>query len=275
MTQDWRYWPDGLIQATRKAAGWLHLTISGWLALMAALVAMAATSVVLLAVSHDVLDKGDLARRDPSVLNAIVHLRSNWSVEASKIVTQVGSAGVLLALAVATGALLWWKGARLGVVVAPLLALALTASAVTVLKPLIHRARPPLPLHLVTEGEPSFPSGHSTDSTALFVTVGLLLAVVVFRRPLGRVLVVGVTGLAAVLVGLSRLVLGVHWPTDVLVGWCLGGLTALVVTTVVLALPATTPRPPEGAHRVAHARWRLEHLANIRRPATPPRPRTS
>ncbi|HEY5110382.1 MAG TPA: phosphatase PAP2 family protein [Acidimicrobiales bacterium] len=272
---DWRYWPDGLIKAMRKTAGWLHLTLVGWVALFAALLAIAAASVGLLAVSHDVLDRGGLARRDPSNLNAVVHLRSGWSVEASRIVTQFGSVGVLLALAAAAGVLLWWRGARLGVVLAPLVALGLAASVVTVLKPLVNRARPPLPLHLVTEGEPSFPSGHSTDSTALLLTIGLLVAVVVVRRPLARVVLVGASGLAAVLVGLSRLILGVHWPTDVLAGWTLGAVVGLLVTTVVLALPATTPGPPEGARRLAHAWWRLERVANVRRSRAHPDPRAS
>jgi len=275
MTRDWRYWPDDLIRTARKVARHLHLTLRGWMALCSAVVAMGATSIVLLAVSHDVLDKGDLAQRDPSVLNAFVRLRAGWSVEASRIVTQAGSVGVLLALAVSVGGLLWWKGARLGVVMAPLATLGVAASTVSVLKPLISRARPPLALRLVTESEPSFPSGHSTDSTALYLAVGLLLAVLVFRRPVTRVLVVALSGLVAMLVGVSRLILGVHWPTDVLVGWSLGGLIALVVTTLVLALPATGSRPPEGARRVALAWWRLERLANLRRPSTLPRPQSS
>jgi len=275
MTRDWRYWPDDLIRTARKVARHLHLTLRGWMALCSAVVAMGATSIVLLAVSHDVLDKGDLAQRDPSVLNAFVRLRAGWSVEASRIVTQAGSVGVLLALAVSVGGLLWWKGARLGVVMAPLATLGVAASTVSVLKPLISRARPPLALRLVTESEPSFPSGHSTDSTALYLAVGLLLAVLVFRRPVTRVLVVALSGLVAMLVGVSRLILGVHWPTDVLVGWSLGGLIALVVTTLVLALPATGSRPPEGARRVVLAWWRLERLANLRRPSTLPRPQSS
>jgi len=275
MTRDWRYWPDDLIRTARKVAGRLQLTLRGWLALCTALVAMAATSIFLLAVSHDVLDKGELAQRDPSVLSGIVRLRSGWTVEASRIVTQAGSVGVLLVLAVSAGGLLWWKGARLGVVMAPLVTLGVAASAVTALKPLVNRARPPLALHLVTEGEPSFPSGHSTDSTALYLAVGLLLAVIVFRRPVARVLVVALCGLVAALVGVSRLILGVHWPTDVLVGWSLGGLIALVVTTLVLALPAPTPRPPEGARRVALTWWRLERLANVRRPSALSRPQGS
>ena len=265
MDSDWRRWPDSAIKVTRKVADWFHLSIVGWVALFAALATMALATVGLLALSHDVLDSGGLTENDPANLNVFTNLRSGWLIEASRIVTQFGSVGVLAVLAIAAGGLLWWRGARLSVVLAPALALGSAAVAVAVLKPLIHRARPPLSLRLVTENEPSFPSGHATDSAALFLTVGLLVAVVILRRPITRVLVVGISGLAAILIGLSRLVLGVHWPTDVLAGWCLGALVCLLVTTAVLALPTPTPNPPEGTRRLANAWWHLERVANVRR----------
>jgi membrane-associated phospholipid phosphatase len=273
--RDWRYWPDRPITVMRKVASWFQLTLTGWVALLVALVAMALATVGLLAVSHDVLDHGGLAQHDPSHLNFFIHLRSGWSVEVSRFVTQFGGAGVLVVLAVAAGGLLWWQGARLGVVFAPVLALGSAAALVAVLKPLIHRSRPPLPLRLVTEGEPSFPSGHSTNSAALFLTVGLLVAVVILRRPVARVLAVGISGLVAMSIGLSRLILGVHWPTDVLAGWCLGALVCLLVTTVVLAVPTPEPHPPEGTRRLANAWWRLERVANVRRTHARPGPQPS
>jgi membrane-associated phospholipid phosphatase len=275
MDRDWRYWFDRPIKATWKVASWIQLTGAGWVALFAAFVTMALATVGLLAVSHDVVDHGGLAQHDPAHLNFFTHLRSGWSVELSRIVTQFGSVGVLVVLAISAGGLLWWRGARLSVALAPVLVLGSSASLVALLKPLIHRARPPLPLRLVTENEPSFPSGHSTDSAALFLTVGLLVAVVILRRPIARVLAVGISGLAAMFIGLSRLVLGVHWPTDVLAGWCLGALVCLLVTTAILALPTPTPRPPEGRRRLANAWWRLERVANVRRAHARPGPQPS
>ena len=265
MDSDWRFWPDRPIKVMREVVGWFQLSLAGWAALFAACAAMALTTIGLLAVSHDVLDHGALAQEDPAHLSFFTNLRSGWSVEVSRIVTQFGSVSVLAVLAISAGGLLWWRGARLSVALAPVLVLGSSASVVAVLKPLIHRARPPLPLRLVTENEPSFPSGHSTDSAALFLTIGLVVAVVILRRPVARLVAVGIAGLAAMCVGLSRLVLGVHWPTDVLAGWCLGALVCLLVTTVVLAIPTTTPRPPQGTHRLANAWWRLERVANARR----------
>jgi len=272
MDRDWRTWPDGAIRATRKVADWFQLSLTGWMAVFAAFASMTLATVGLLAVSHDVLDHGRLAQHDLSYLNFFIHLRSGWSIEVSRIVTQFGGVGMLVVLALTAAGLLWWRSARLSVVLAPVLVLGSSASLVAALKPVIHRARPPLPLHLVTEGEPSFPSGHSTNSAALFLTIALLVAVVILRRPIARVLTVGFAGLAALLVGLSRLVLGVHWPTDVLAGWCLGALVCLLVTTVVLAVPSPSPHPPEGTRRLANARWRLERVANMRRTRARPGP---
>ena len=275
MEPDWRYWLDRPITVMRTLASRFQLTLVGWVALLASFVTMALVTVGLLAVSHDVLDHGGLAQHDPSHLNFFIHLRSGWSVEVSRVVTQFGSAGVLVVLAATAGGLLWWQGARLSVVFAPVLALGSAAVLVAVLKPLIHRSRPPLPLRLVTEGEPSFPSGHATNSAALLLTVGLLVAIVILRRPIARVLAVGLSGLVALTIGLSRLILGVHWPTDVLAGWCLGALVCLLVTTVVLALPAPTPRPPEGTRWLANAWWRVERAANVRRTHARPGPQPS
>jgi membrane-associated phospholipid phosphatase len=245
MNPDWRYWPDGVIRVTRKVVARLHLSPAGWAAFFGALV------------------------------NFIIGLRSGWSVELSRIVTQLGSADVLVVLALAAGGLLWWRGAGLGIVLAPVLVLGLSALLVAVLKALVHRVRPPLSLRLVTENEPSFPSGHSTNSAALLLTVGLLVAFVILRRPIARVAAVGISGLAAMFIGLSRLVLGVHWPTDVLAGWCLGALVCLLVTTAVLALPNHAHRPPAGTGRFANVWWHLERVATVRRTQARPDPQPS
>jgi undecaprenyl-diphosphatase len=95
----------------------------------------------------------------------------------------------------------------------------------------------------------AFPSGHAADSTAVFVSVALVLAVSVLRRPAARAAVIVVGIAMAVAVGLSRLVLDVHWPTDVVAGWALGTMAALVVTTPVLL--RSTPADP-GPDRLLH-----------------------
>ena len=88
-------------------------------------------------------------------------------------------------------------------------------------KLLIGRDRPPVIDHLVSESNHSYPSGHALGAA---VVVGILAAVLLpaLAHRVIRVLVIAVASLFVVAVGLSRLYLGVHWPTDVLAGWLIG-----------------------------------------------------
>jgi undecaprenyl-diphosphatase len=192
----------------------------------------------------DVVEHNGLTRLDGGRLGWFVHHRPEWLVSAARWVTDGGSVPVLLAFGLLAGVLLYRRGQTAVVAAIPAVAL-LTAGALTaVLKPLVGRVRPPLGLRLLTETEPSFPSGHATDSTALFVSLALVAAVVVFRRPLARAAVVAAGFAIAGVIGLTRLFLGVHWPTDVMAGWALGTSVALIVTVAFLGL---TSRQRAGA----------------------------
>ena len=92
-------------------------------------------------------------------------------------------------------------------------------------KALFDRARPDVVSQEVFVHSASFPSGHTTLATALY----LMFAVLVSSSGLsahGRTLTYGVAILLAGLVGFSRVYLGVHWPSDVVAGWCLGAFWA-------------------------------------------------
>lgn len=101
----------------------------------------------------------------------------------------------------------------------------------TVLKELIGRDRPTIVPHLVTETSMSFPSGHAMMSAVVYLTLGALLTRLV-ERGLARVYLLGVAVLLTFLVGISRILLGVHYPTDVLAGWVAGLVWALLCWTV-------------------------------------------
>lgn len=101
------------------------------------------------------------------------------------------------------------------------------------LKSWIARPRPDLVPHLVQVSNASFPSGHAMISSAVYLTLALMLAEGIeadgWRGRAGRVAVVAFFSGLAVLIGMSRVYLGVHWPSDVLAGWCFGTAWALVV----------------------------------------------
>ena len=76
----------------------------------------------------------------------------------------------------------------------------------------------------------SFPSGHSSLSAVIYLTLAVLLSRLLERRAL-RVYVIGVAALLTLTIGISRVALGVHYPSDVLAGWTLGFGWALLCWT--------------------------------------------
>ena len=113
------------------------------------------------------------------------------------------------------------------------------------------RPRPELVAHLVQVHNPSFPSGHAMNSAVTFLTLGALLARAEPERRV-KLYLVGAGCLLTFIVGCSRVYLGVHWPTDVLAGWSVGGAWALICWTGALwlqrrrAIEPTTPSDEEG-----------------------------
>ena len=95
------------------------------------------------------------------------------------------------------------------------------------LKYLYDRPRPDRILNFVEVSTKSFPSGHTMSATVIYLTVGLMLGALVGNRKYKIYFVIMATVLA-VLVGLSRIFLGVHYPSDVLGGWLAGVAWALL-----------------------------------------------
>ncbi|MFT3728406.1 MAG: phosphatase PAP2 family protein [Terricaulis sp.] len=93
------------------------------------------------------------------------------------------------------------------------------------------RPRPDLVAHAVQTMGASFPSGHATLSAAAYLTIGALLAHAQERRRVKTYIHVTAV-LVAILIGVSRVYLGVHWPTDVLAGWCLGAAWSILCVTL-------------------------------------------
>ena len=89
------------------------------------------------------------------------------------------------------------------------------------LKMLIDRPRPSVVPHLSQTLTTSFPSGHSMMSAVVYLTLGALLSRLVAKRRL-KLYFLAVAVLLTLLTGMSRVLMGVHYPTDVLAGWAAG-----------------------------------------------------
>jgi undecaprenyl-diphosphatase len=157
-----------------------------------------------------------------------------WLEEMMRDFTALGSTGVLtvMVLAIAGFLAMTRKGA------AALFVLFSVAGGVLIgqtMKWAYARPRPELVPHGAEVFTASFPSGHSMMAAVVYLTVGALLARTQADRGV-KVYILIVAVLLTVLVGASRVYLGVHWPTDVLAGWALGGLWALVCLVAMLWL---------------------------------------
>jgi undecaprenyl-diphosphatase len=100
------------------------------------------------------------------------------------------------------------------------------------LKALIGRPRPDVVPRLMPVDSTSFPSGHSMMSAIIFLTLGVILSRLELKRPHLRIYFLSVAFLLTGLVGLSRVYLGVHYPTDVLAGWTAGLVWAMLCSLV-------------------------------------------
>lgn len=106
----------------------------------------------------------------------------------------------------------------------------------------VARPRPDLVPHLVEVHDLSFPSGHAMLSAVTYLTLGLLLARMQTSRA-ARYFFVGVAVLLTLMIGMSRVYLGVHFPTDVLGGWSAGAAWACLCWLIGLRVIPDSERP--------------------------------
>lgn len=179
-----------------------------------------------------------------SVVDWFVARRGAGLTDAVKAVQFIGRSELLLVFVAVGGVLLAVGPRRVGAFL--LVACFGAEMLVDLLKPAVDRVRPPAALWLETTGRGAYPSGHALISTTLTIAAVAAGAALLHRRvPTWGWCVAAVVPLV---VGVSRVYLGVHWPADVLIGWLLGGLWVALVIHVVLDDPAARPAPdPDGS----------------------------
>ncbi|WP_018334309.1 phosphatase PAP2 family protein [Actinomycetospora chiangmaiensis] len=207
--------------------------------------AVAATALAVAVIAVAVLWTGVvtgtlLAALDPGVDAWLVAVRPEPLVVAARVVSEVGQPAVMIAimllgsLLVARAARSWWPA------VAAVLAVALLSALDNGVKAIVARPRPPLVWHAMPAQGLSFPSGHSLWSA------GALLLLVLLVDPRHRRVFLTTVVLAVVIVvavGTSRLVVAVHYPSDVLAGWCLAVLADGLALAVVLRVRRSSALP--------------------------------
>ena len=193
--------------------------------------ALAATAVLVLAV---LVVRGwpPLLAADASI-EVAVHawaVNTPWAVEVSGWLEQIGRFGVSFWVTTAAVVVLLFRR-RWRCALALALVAALAPLLADGLKMVVERARPEWQDPLGAEPTYSFPSGHATAGIAVYAACGAALGALLSNRTWGLVVAVAF-GAVGVAIGISRVVLGVHWTSDVVAGWCV----ALAVAGVVYAL---------------------------------------
>jgi undecaprenyl-diphosphatase len=211
--------------ATLVRQGWL---VPGVLIPIGLIAAAAWAFIALL----DEVSEGDTRAMDEAIILAFRvpgdpadPVGAPWLEEAMRDITALGSAPALVMAVLAVfGFLALAKAWRPAVFILVASGGGLIVS--SLLKYTIDRPRPDLVPHGNLIYTSSFPSGHSMMSAVVYFTLAALVTRLIERRRLkGYALCVAMT--LTLLVGVSRVYLGVHWPSDVLAGWAAGAAWAL------------------------------------------------
>jgi len=158
--------------------------------------------------------------------NPAVALGPTWLKEAMRDITALGGTTVLSIIVLGVTGFLAVSGLRYSalMVIASVLSGVVLSS---VLKAGFARSRPELVPHDVAVYTASFPSGHAMLSAVVYLTLGALLCRTQSSRAV-KAYILSFAVFLTVVVGISRVFLGVHWPTDVIAGWLLGSIWAIL-----------------------------------------------
>lgn len=177
-----------------------------------------------------------ITRADADIVRAIALDRTDGLTNVAKAITDCGDRYVLIPLVVIAWLVAWRRGPREFAPWLPALALTLGAVLTPLLKLAVGRPRPPAELAAVVMHSPGYPSGHSSQSMATFLAIAVLFGGLHLGRRRWLALAAG----CAVIVGLSRVVLAVHSPTDLLGGWSLGVLCVMLAGAAAWRRPQRT-----------------------------------
>ena len=216
----WKFTPARLFDFARREVAVLSIVLAIAIALLA-----------FLGLADEVME-GETGAFDEALLLALrtstdTHdpLGPRWLEQAAGDITALGGVTVLAIVTLAAiGFLLADGKPRTAMLVIASIGGGTLLS--TLLKLGYARPRPDLVPHGVEVYTASFPSGHALGAAVVFLTLGGLLSWSQPRRRI-KIYILTLAVVLTILVGVSRVYLGVHWPTDVLAGWTIGAAWAL------------------------------------------------
>ena len=225
---------------------WRHST-AFWLRLhlnevgpLVSLLAVSTLGYAFFALAYEV-GEGSTAALDRKILLSLRNpadlsdpIGPAWLEEAMRDITGWGSVVTIVFLTAAAVIYLALSG-RKRIAVFVLAAIGGGEAVSTVLKLFYQRPRPDLVPHGMEVFTASFPSGHAMMSAIAYLTLATLLARVE-RRVYVKALLLALGIVMTICVGISRVYLGVHWPSDVVAGWCVGAAWAALCWFVALQL---------------------------------------
>ncbi|MAM89254.1 MAG: PA-phosphatase [unclassified Hahellaceae] len=171
-------------------------------------------------------------------------LGPHWVEELMRDITGLGGVGVLTFLTlVVVGFLILQNKGKVALVVVVTIGSGIALS--LLMKMGFDRPRPELVPHESYVYTTSFPSGHSMMSAVVYLSLASLLARVQQNRRV-KIYLVAVAMVLTMMIGVSRVYMGVHWPTDVLAGWMAGAFWALLCYMVTRHLQHSGAVEPEG-----------------------------
>ncbi|MDB5176352.1 MAG: phosphoesterase, PA-phosphatase-like protein [Candidatus Saccharibacteria bacterium] len=183
-------------------------------------------SALFVYIAREVIE-GETLRRDTQLLLFINSFANPALDKIMLFITTIGDVSSVLTVTVAVLAVLFWKK-RWHAFALVAFSIAGAAALNIVLKLVFERQRPHLWDLLVHESTYSFPSGHAMLTSSL-----ALALIIVAWNTKWRWLVTVVGAVYVLAVGFSRMYLGVHYPTDIVAGWCVAAVWVIVVATIL------------------------------------------
>lgn len=172
---------------------------------------------------------GSASLIDDPIRKAVIGVRSDWLTPIMKAITYMGNWQTITVNCII---LLLFRNTRLAYGVPLSIGSLFVSLANKGIKALVLRPRPDEAMFLIEQGGWSFPSGHAITSMFFFGMLIWLIRRNVVNLRLANILT-ALFAIPMILIGVSRVYLGVHYPTDVLAGWSLGLLIIIVMSTII------------------------------------------